>query len=146
MPTSARLVAALCLGALAWIVTDQVMAVMPSETNFGYFRVVNVVLGLVCGWFVIGGRVGTSYVTAFSIGLTGVFALVFWALFAQAGNEMMRLAMKHRYDGPFEATVAVFEIGVDFAGFLMHANIFLTLGVGGVVAGLAAEFASRRWT
>lgn len=146
MPTTARLISAFCLMVIAWIVTQQVMAVMPPETQFGYFRLVNLVIAALCGWIVIGSRVGTDYVTSFSIGLTGVAAMVFWALFVQAFNEMLRLALSRRYDGPVEAVVDIFQLGLDYGTNLLHLHILLTLFVGGFVAGLVTEFVHRRWT
>lgn len=145
MPTTARLVAAICLAVLAWVVTGQVITEMTERTNFGNFRVITTGLGLLVGWFVIGSRVGTDYVTSISIGLTGMVALVFWGLFVQAGNEMLRLSLARRYDGAIEAIVAVFQIGIDYAGHLMYPNILLTLVVGGVLSGVISEYANRRW-
>ncbi len=146
MPTTARLIAAFFLMVIAWVVTGQVMAVMPPETQFGSFRLVNLAIAALCGWVVIGSRVGTDYVTALSIGLTGVVAMVFWGLFAQAFNEMLRLALSRRYDGPVEAVVDIFQLGIDFGANLMHLNILATLFVGGLAAGVLAEFVHRRWT
>ncbi|WP_137701885.1 TrgA family protein [Marimonas lutisalis] len=145
MPTTARLTAAVCLMILAWIVTSQVMAVMPDYTQFGYFRTVNLVLAALCGWVVIGNRVGTDYVTAFSIGLTGAAALVFWAIFVQAFNEMLRLSLARRYGGPIEALVDMFQQAINYGNNLLHLNILLTLFVGGVLSGIIAEYAHRRW-
>jgi Na+-transporting NADH:ubiquinone oxidoreductase subunit NqrD len=62
--------------------------------------------------------------------------LVFWALFVQGCYEMFRLAMRHRYDGPFEALLAIFKIGLDYGQLLLVPEILVTLGVGAVVAGL----------
>ncbi|KPP84468.1 MAG: hypothetical protein HLUCCO07_05055 [Rhodobacteraceae bacterium HLUCCO07] len=146
MPSTARLIAAFCLMVIAWIVTEQVMAVMPSETQFGYFRLVNLVIAALCGWVVIGGRLGTDYVTSLSIGLTGVAAMVFWALFVQAFNEMLRLALSRRYGGPVEAVVDVFQLGIDYGANLLHVHILATLFVGGLLAGVVSEFVHRRWT
>ncbi|KAA0916589.1 TrgA family protein [Aquicoccus porphyridii] len=146
MPTTARLIAAFCLMVVAWVVTEQVMAAMPPETQFGYFRLVNLVIAALCGWVVIGSRVGTDYVTSLSIGLTGVVAMVFWGLFVQAFNEMLRLALARRYDGPVEAVVDVFQLGIDFGANLVHLNILVTLFAGGVLTGVVVEFVNRRWT
>ena len=67
------------------------------------------------------------------------------ALFAQSANEMTRLAMRHRYDGPIEAIAAVFQIGVDFGAQVFTLDVILTLAVGGVLAGLLTYLASLRW-
>lgn len=145
MPTAARLVAALSLAVLAFVVSGQVMPLMPEGTDFGYFTWVNIGLGLICGWIVMGKRAGRGPVAAINNGLTGVAALVFWALFVQGCNEMVRLALRHRYDGPFEAVFAILEIGLDYGKLLLAPNILVTLLIGAVLAGLLAELAARRW-
>ncbi|MEX0320272.1 MULTISPECIES: TrgA family protein [unclassified Ruegeria] len=145
MPTASRLVAALCLALLAFIVSGQVMPRMPEGTDFGYFTWVNVALGIVCGWVVIGKRAGRGTTWAINNGLTGMAALVFWALFVQGCYEMVRLAMRHRYDGPFEALLAIFQIGVEYGAVLIFPNTIWTLLIGGVIAGLLTESAWHRW-
>lgn len=145
MPTGARLVAALCLAFLAFVVSSQVMPLMPEGTDFGYFTHVNVLLGLICGWRVIGRRAGRGVVSAINNGITGTVVLVFWALFVQGTYEMFRLAMRNRYDGPFEALSAIFVIGLDYAIVIAVPLVLGTLLAGGVATGLAAERATRIW-
>ncbi|TMV06558.1 TrgA family protein [Ruegeria sediminis] len=145
MPTATRLVAACCLALLAFIVSGQVIDLSPEGTNFGYFTFVNIGLGLVCGWIVMGKRAGKGTTAAINNGLTGMAAMVFWGLFVQGCNEMFTLAMRHRYDGPFEALLAIFQIGVEFGKVLLEPHIIVTLLVGAVLSGLATEAAWRRW-
>ena len=68
-------------------------------------------IGFLPGWFYTGPLSTTRLADAISFGLTGAAILTFVALFAQSANEMTRLAMRHRYDGPIEAIAAVFQIG-----------------------------------
>lgn len=146
MPTAAKMAAAVFLGAVAWYASELIRPLMPDGTDFGWFNFVNLALGLLCGWFVIGTRVGRSYFESFSAGLTGMAALVFWALFLQSFNEMLKLALQRRYEGPVEAIVAIFEIGVDFGSHLLDAKLIIVLLVGGIASGVIAEWASRRWS
>ena len=145
MPTAARLVAALSLAALAWMVSGRLMAILPEHTAFGAFVYVNIIVGLLAGWFVVGKRVGSGWADAVGAGLTGVGAMVFWALFLQAANEMLRLALLRRFDGPVEALVAVFQKGLEFGEFLLDPQVLGLLVIGGVVTGLLAEKAERAW-
>lgn len=145
MPTATRLVAACCLAVLAFIVSSQVIDQSPEGMYFGNFVYVNMALGLACGWFVMGKRAGRGTTAAINNGLTGMAALVFWGLFVQGTNEMFKLAMRHRYDGPFEAVLAIFQNGVEFGKVLLVPHIIATLLIGGVVSGLLAEIAHRRW-
>lgn len=145
MPDAAKLVAGLGMALLAFIVSGMIMPLFEEEMNFGYFTHVNIVLGFIVGWIVIGRRAGRGMISAINVGLTGAVALVFWGLFVQSSNEMTRLAMKNRFDGPFEALVSIFEIGADWAILMTTVPIWATLLIGGVIVGFATEFAWRAW-
>ncbi|MDR9394795.1 TrgA family protein [Roseovarius sp. SYSU LYC5161] len=146
MPTAARLVAAILLAALAWVGSEMFRPLMPPATDFGWFNEVNLGLGVLCGWFVLGSRAGNGYADAAGAGLTGLGALVFWALFLQSFNRMLKHALEKRYDGPVEALIAIFEIGVDFAAYLLNGPLIAVLVGGAVVIGVVTEFAARRWS
>ncbi len=145
MPTAARLVAALCLAVVAFLVSSMIINNGEEGKDYGYFTVVNLVIAVACGWKIMGKRAGRGWTAGINNGLTGVASLVFWALFVQGCYEMFRLAMRNRYDGPFEALKAIFVIGVDYGRLLLVPEILITLAVGSVLAGLATEIASRRW-
>ncbi|MEM7088697.1 MAG: TrgA family protein [Pseudomonadota bacterium] len=145
MPSASRLVASVCLVILAFIVSSQIIANGEEGKDYGYFTAVNMLLGWVCGWKIMGKRAGRGWTAGINNGLTGVASLVFWALFVQGCYEMFRLAMRHRYDGPFEAVIAIFKIGIDYGRLLIVPEILITLAVGAIVTGVATEIASRRW-
>jgi len=145
MPTGARLTAAISLALLAFVVSGQVMPLMPEGTEFGYFTHVNVVLGLLTGWIFMGRRVGHGLVPAINNGLTGAAVMVLWALFIQGAWEMFRLAMRNRFDGPFEALLAIFTLSVDYFFVIAVPTVLISLAVGGCLAGLLAENAHKRW-
>ncbi|MCB1340655.1 MAG: TrgA family protein [Pseudooceanicola sp.] len=145
MPDAARLVAAVSLALLAFIVSGQIMPLMPEGTDFGYFTWVNMGIGVVCGWVIMGKRAGRGITGAINNGITGMVALVFWGLVVQGTYEMVGKSMRRHYDGPFEAIGAIFQIAVKYGAVLLQANIIGTLLVGGVLAGLATEYAWRTW-
>lgn len=145
MPDAAKLVAALGMALLAFVVSFVIMPLFDEEKNFGYFVHVNVVLGALVGWKVVGSRAGRGTTSAINAGLTAPVVLVFWALFVQACNEMTRLAMRNRFDGAFEALVSIFEIGAEWALLISTVAVWATLLVGGMIVGLASEFAWRTW-
>ena len=146
MPTSARLTAAVCYGLLAWLVSGMVIEAMPERENWGNFQPFNAMIGLVVGWFIVGKRVRVDYVTAMGIGFTGMVAAVFWVIFFHSFNEMLSLSMDRRYDGPIEAIVSVFQIGIKYATHLVQLPIIATLVVGGLMSGVIAEYVDRRWS
>ncbi len=145
MPTAAKLVAAICLAALGFVTSELIKLVLPASTDFGIFTLLNTGIGFIMGWVVVGRRAGRGYSAAISNGFTGMVALVFWGLFIQAVNEMVRLAVRHRYDGPVEALAAIFELLVKFGGQMLDPVVLLTLLCGGIVTGLLTEAAAARW-
>ncbi len=145
MPDAARLASAFSLALIAFIVSGQVIDIFPEGKYFGWFTWVNVGLGLVCGWVIMGKRAGRGVTAAINNGLTGMAMMVFWALFVQGCYEMFRLAMRNRYDGPFDALAGIFTLGMEYGMLLWAPNIVLTLLVGGVLAGFMADYAKKRW-
>ncbi|VAW02386.1 hypothetical protein MNBD_ALPHA07-1348 [hydrothermal vent metagenome] len=146
MPTAAKLVSAFGLAVLGWVASEQFKPLMPSGTNFGYFNIVNLGLGLVCGWVVLGTRVGRGYFESLGAGLTGTTAMVFWAVFLQSMNEMLEQALRRNYDGILEAIIGVFAIAFKFGMLLLDFDLITVLVIGGMIAGLCAEWATRRWS
>lgn len=145
-PTAAKLIAALILGGLGYVLSGLVVPVLPEDTDPGWFPLVNLVIGLLCGWITVGRRAGRGYAAAIGNGLTGGAALLFWGLFVQAGNEMLRLALRKRFDGPIESLLALLEKGAEWGMLaLAYPPFTLTLLLGALVAGLAAEYAARVW-
>lgn len=145
MPTAARLMGAICLAIVGFVISTMVMPLMPESTDFGYFIPINIVLGLLAGWIVMGKRVGRGVTAAINNGLTGVFVLMLWGISVQAINEMVRLAMRNRYDNAFEALTAVFQIGAEYAWIISTVPIGIALLISAVLSGLLTEFAGNRW-
>lgn len=146
MPSAARLMGAVCLAVLAFILSGMVMPLMPESTDFGYFVPLNMVLGLVIGWTVMGSRVGgDTTAAAINNGLAGVFVLMLWGIGVQSAYEMFRLAMRNRYDDPFEALVAIFQIAAEYGVIIATVPIGIALVVGAAISGLLTEFARNRW-
>ncbi|WP_390914796.1 TrgA family protein [Pseudosulfitobacter sp. SM2401] len=145
MPDSARLVAALFLGALAFVLSDMIKPLFEEDFHFGYFNYVNVFIGLFVGWTMVGRRAGRGITAAVNNGVTGMVSLIFLGLFVQGVNEMLRLAMRNRYDSAFEALFAALEIGMGYFLLMSTVPIWGVAIAGGVVAGLITEVVWFRW-
>lgn len=150
MLTMPKLIAAVIVALIAWIVTGQVkveMLEVHGSYNFGWFVPLAVLMGFLSGWVVLGsranGRLGFGIAT--SVGITAVAVAVFWVVLLVTGNEMLRLAVARRYGGPVEALQAMVPIGADYGQYLLRAHIIVTLLVGGMAAGLIADWSARRW-
>ncbi len=145
-PTAAKLVAALILGATGFLLSGLVMVLLPEGTDPGWFPQINLVLGVLVGWITVGRRAGRGISAAIGNGLTGGALLLFWGLFVQAFNEMLRLALRKRYDGPMEALMAMLGKGFEWGVLSVTYPPFLIgLLVGAVAAGLASEMAAKLW-
>lgn len=145
MPTAARLMAGLCLAIVGFIISEMVKPLMPESTDFGYFVQVNVILGFLVGWIVMGKRAGRGFTAAINNGLTGVFVLFLWGIGLQSANEMFRLAKRNRYDGPLEAIVDTFTIGAEYGLTIATKEIGIAFLVSAVVSGLLTEYAGNKW-
>lgn len=146
MPTAAKLIAALMFGALAWVASGLVVQILPEGMATGWMLPVNAFFGMVMGWRVMGSRAGDGFVPAIGYGLTTVFAIVFWCILIWAAHEMIRRAVRTFYDGPFDALQDMADIMTEYAATIVTPDIIGTLVIGGVICGMAAEAASRRWS
>lgn len=145
MPNAASLFAAVSLAIIAFVVSGQIMPLFPDGKDFGFFTLINMAIGIAVGWKVMGPRAGRGFTPGINNGLTGVAVMVFWGLFVQGCYEMFRLAMRNRYDGAFEAILAIFEIGYEYAVLIAQPNIIITLILGAIIGGLVTEYVSRIW-
>jgi hypothetical protein len=145
MPDAARLIAAICIGAIAYVVSFQIMPLMPESTDFGSFVYVNAVLGLATGWVVMGKRAGRGITAAINNGLGGALVLVLWGLFIHSCYQMFDRAMDNWYNGFMVAMAAIFQFMAEYALILIDPTVLATLAVGGVLSGLLTEYAWRTW-
>lgn len=145
MPTAAKLIGALGLGAVGWFASEAIRPLMPPHTNFGWFNQVNLILGLICGWRVLGGRVGGGFSEAVSAGLTGAAALVFWGLFVQGFNQMLANALDKKYDGPMEGVIGIFNLMLEYGEYLLDGTVIGIIVTGGVLTGIIADRVARRY-
>ena len=145
MPDRAKVMAALCLCALAYILSEMVKPQFLEDYNFGYFTHVNMLLGVIVGWTFMGKRAGSGVVPAINNGVTGIASLLFLAVTVQSINEMLRLAMRKRYDGPFEAVLSIIPIGLDYTVLISTIPFWSTAFIGGALSGLIVEAVWQRW-
>jgi len=144
MPTAGKLIAAIGLAALAWYATIIVKARWPVEMDFGHFSLFTAGLALLVGWWVIGTRLGRGYMQGISAGLTGLFALLFWAFLLLSFYEMIDRSLNMRYKGPVEAITGMFQIALEYANNVYYWPLIWLLVGGSAFVGLLAEVVTRR--
>lgn len=146
MPTAPKLVAGVCLMVVAWLVSEAIRPLWPEGTNFGNFNYWNMLIGLLCGWMILGARAGRGVAAGISNGTTSVVMMALVGLFAYATEEMVDRSFRRFYDSPFEAIGSIFELALDYGGKIADGEVFITLLIGGILAGILTETAARRWS
>lgn len=145
MPTGAKAMAAISFAVVGWLTAHTYVQNMPIPTAVGMFRELTAALGAIVGWRVMGNSVGKGYVGAVGSGWKTVVILVFYGLLLFAVYEMLQLSVRMRYDGPMEAAVDVFNRMLERSGPLLSVGVLGVMAVGGGIAGMLSENASRRW-
>ncbi len=145
MPDAARLIAAISIGIVGYVVSLQVMPLMPDSTDFGNFLYVNAVLGVCVGWIVMGKRAGRGVAAAINNGLGGALMLVLWGLFVHSCVQMFDRAMANWYNDAFQALLAIVKFMAEYALMMLNPLVICTLIAGGLLAGLLTEYAWRTW-
>lgn len=147
MPTAGKLVAALLFGALAFVSAELYKPGMPEGTYFGPFSLICAAIGAACGWRVMARRTGQGASRAISAGLQAALTFLFFALLGFAIYQMVRRSMRGMYGSdPIEAVAAVFELMLEYGALVLNPPVLGTLLIGGMAAGLATEWAAKRWS
>jgi hypothetical protein len=145
MPTGAKAMAAVCFAIVGWMTANAYVPLMPEAGRVGYLREMVAILGAIVGWQVMGTSVGKGYVRAIGSGWKTMIVLAFFALLLCGIYEMLQLSVRMRYDGPIEAILDVFQRMMDRSVPLLSMGVLGVMVVGGAVAGILTENASRRW-
>ncbi|WP_103255567.1 TrgA family protein [Tabrizicola aquatica] len=145
MPTGAKAMSAAAFAVVGWLIANTYVENMPTSEAVGRVREMTAVIGAICGWKVMGPSVGKGYVESAAAGLKTVVVLVFMALLTVGVYEMVQLSTKMRYEGPLEAVVDIFARMMERAPPLSSLGVLVVMLIGGVVGGILAENASRRW-
>jgi hypothetical protein len=146
MPTAARLFATVGFAAVAFLATDIYKPLLPEGTQMGMFTPINVGLGAIMGWTIMGRLAGQGYAAAISSGLRTSAVLLFYALFCWSFLEMLERSMRLYYDGPVEALQEMVAMAYDYVLLgLTDPQVPIALFAGGIGAGLLSEWSSRQW-
>ncbi|MEM6741385.1 MAG: TrgA family protein [Pseudomonadota bacterium] len=147
MPTAARLFAAIGFAVMAFFATEVYKPLLPEGTQMDLFTPINVAIGALCGWLVMGRVAGRGYMPAMSHGLrTSVYTL-FYVLFIWSGLEMYERSVSLHYEGPFEALQEMVKLSIEYIQLgLTDPQVPVALLLGGILAAFFAEWASRQWS
>lgn len=145
MPTAAKLMAGICFAILGFVAAAAYAPGLPDGFRIGDFLPLTAVLGFFVGWFVMGPAVGVDLVGAAGRGLSTMVWFLFWALIAYSLHEMILRALDKRYRHPMDALTGAIEIGYFFFKIALTIEVMGILIIGGMISGVVAEMANRRW-
>jgi hypothetical protein len=145
MPTGAKAMSAAAFAVVGWITASVYIANMPIAEAVGSVREVVALIGAIVGWRVMGPSVGKGYLESAAAGLKTMVVLVFMSLMMVGLYEMLQNSWKMRYEGPLDAIVDVFALMLERAPTLGTFNVLIVMLVGGIIGGMLAENANRRW-
>lgn len=146
MPTAGRLTAGIVMALVGGYVAYIAGPLFSEGKQPSFWFPLCIATGLWAGWVVVGKRAGRGYRAAIGNGLTGGAALAFWVVFIVSFEEMIRKSMRRAYDGPMEAITDVFEIALEVVRQIGTLDVLVALAVGAILAGLIAEFYSKRFS
>ncbi|MFN7224103.1 MAG: TrgA family protein [Paracoccaceae bacterium] len=147
MPTAAKLVSAIIFAFVAFLAAHLYGLSIPGGRPVGVVREVSAVVGVLCGWFIMGpfAHRARGRVEAMGTGIRTSFTMVVCVLLIFACVEVLDRAIKGRYDNPLDALLGVFERAFVLAPPLARPDILGVLLLGGLLGGALAHWTSQRW-
>ncbi|MBE0554626.1 MAG: TrgA family protein [Rhodobacteraceae bacterium] len=145
MPTAAKLAAAAAFAIVAAIAAHLFIPALPEGTPPGWLREVSAAIGLLCGWWIMGNRVGKGYGEAAGSGILTSALSLFWVMLVFSIVTMVKRSMRMLYDGPMDAVIGVFDLMLDYGALLAAPATPVALILGGILGGWFTEWAGRRW-
>lgn len=145
MPTTSRLVAALFMAGLAWIVARNGLAYVPEGKPVGLFAPISAAIGAIIGWFWTGRQIEKGAGSGVNIGFVGAVIVLFWVVVVFSGYEMLQRALRLRYHGPMEGLEDMIRIALDYLRDQARLDVMGLLGLGGVVVGVIVQWVARRF-
>lgn len=145
MWTGAKLAGAVLFALVGYLAALRVTETFPEGQIVTWFAPSIAVIGLWQGWYVMGHRAGNGYVNAMGNGFRVSVQIAFFGLVLYALREMFRRSASLRYDGPGEAVIAALDLFIEYFLQMQTVPVLATLAIGGIVAGMLTEAASRVW-
>jgi uncharacterized membrane protein len=131
---------------LAALAAHLFIPVLPEGTQIKMFRELSAVIGLFCGWFIMGRSTGRGMAEGLNRGLVTAVAVLFWCLLLFSIYFMIRKSTRMMYDGPMDAVLGVLELMLEYGSLLRYPATPAVLAVGGMLGGMLAEAVARRWS
>ncbi len=126
MPTAAKLFAAVAFTLVGFLAAEIFKPHMPEGTQFGFFSQISALIGLVCGWRVIGREAGHGWWESANAGMKTIVAMLALALLIFSIEEMLVQAFRRSYDSPMEAVIGTISRSKRFSAHALIAFCWLS--------------------
>jgi hypothetical protein len=148
MPTAAKLVSAIFFAIAAFVAAHLYGQTTSGVQAPGVLREVSAVVGVLCGWFIMGPQAqrARGQIEAMGTGLRTALTIALVVIVIFAVVEMLDRAIKGRYDTPLDAVLGVFEQALVLAPTLARADVLSVALLGGLFGGALAYRVGRKWT
>jgi len=143
--TSGKAVSGFCFAGVAYASAGFYQMQLPEVQRGEWISPIAALIGFAVGWQILGDQLNCDLRTAARRGVMTAFWLFVWAVILFSSAEMVKRAMERRSPNPGEAIGRVFGIMIEFASNALDAKVIASLVLGGVVSGVLAELANRRW-
>lgn len=148
MPTAAKLVSAIAFACIAFLAAHLYGQAMPGGRPAGVLRETSAVIGVLCGWFIMGASAprARGRIEAMGTGIRTSFTMVVFVVLIFACVDALDRAMKGRYDSPLDAFLGVLEQALVLAPPVAAPGVLGVLLLGGLFGGALAHWAGQRWS
>jgi hypothetical protein len=147
MPTAAKLFSAIVFAGVAWLAAQLYAQALPDGRPAGLLREISALVGVVCGWFIMGrfARRGRGRVESMGTGVRTSLSIVVSLVLLFAVREMLQRSVKGRYDSPMDAVLGIFEQALILGGSVFQLEVLAVLLLGGLFGGAVAHWAAENW-
>lgn len=147
MPTAAKLFSAIVFAGVAWLAALLYSQTMPDGRPAGLIKEISALVGVFCGWFVMGrfARRGRGRIESMGAGVRTSLAIVVALVLLFAVREMLQRSVDGRYDTPMDALLGVFERALVLGNSVIQLEVISVLLLGGLFGGAVAHWAAENW-
>lgn len=146
MPTFAKLLGAIVFAVVGFWAAVTYNGHLPDNVSLPKLPFAMAGLGVVLGWYSMGGVAGKGWRESIAYGLRTSVLIGFIAMFGVAFLLMLRKSTNQMYRAdPLAAVLDVPDLMYQYGHYMFNQDVLVALGAGGVLGGLLTEYAARRW-
>lgn len=147
MPTAGKMVAAVFFAGVAWVAAHLYAAEVPDGRPAGLLREIAAMIGLICGWLIMGSFLNKprGRIEAMGTGMRTALTLTVFTLLGYAIWDMLMRAIDGRYKEPMQAVLDIFARAIALGRPILSPEVLGTLLLGGLAGGAVSHWAASRW-